>query len=342
MQPQIGMQNGHVELLAWKLRSTPQTILQIEVEVSWFQPSAPPYRVEVEGALVVVLLVIDVSEVIVVAVEPRWAQHHRTGFVHVVPLLVFLLLLVWWLFLQHFYLLRLAVLLFIQFDFFLGLLLLIYCFLGLLLLVASDVVCFGQVEDYINEFVIIGFDLFDWLAPLAKSLIQFLQTGIFQHCFRPPTVINPRELGDQRQRFRVDLGRSGIAEERFDVIAIEQNNQQQTFVLILLKHRNAVAWPTQIAHQIAGSLEQPRQEGTLEQIEFEDAGCGAEHFGGVGAADHGGWQAGEELLLDFGAVGVGIVEARFFALELLHIVFITIMSIDRIELYWLNKQINIR
>lgn len=62
----------------------------------------------------------------------------------------------------------------------------------------------------------------------------------------------------------------------------------------------------------------------------------------MGAADHGGWQAGEELLLDFGAVGVGIVEARFFALELLHIVFITIMSIDRIELYWLNKQINIR
>ena len=81
---------------------------------------------------------------------------------------------------QHFYLLRLAVLLFIQFDFFLGLLLLIYCFLGLLLLVASDVVCFGQLEDSINEFVIIGFDLFDWLAPLAKSLIQFLQTTNFE------------------------------------------------------------------------------------------------------------------------------------------------------------------
>ena len=112
---------------------------------------------------------------------------------------------------------------------------------GRFLLSINSIVGLRQLQNFIDILVVIRFSPLGWQSPSIESMIKLSQRSIFQQSIRSPRFVYLCKLWYHTYHIRINLRRLLLIQIWFNVIGIQQYQQQKLFILILLKQRNVVS-----------------------------------------------------------------------------------------------------
>lgn len=108
-------------------------------------------------------------------------------------------------------------------------------FMGNWLLIGIHIVSLRKFQYFVNQLIVIRLSFSLWQRPIAESLIDIQQHIVPQLRIWPPTFIRFCKIWDEREDFGIKLRQGVLVEVSFDVICVEEDQQQKLLILVLLE-----------------------------------------------------------------------------------------------------------
>jgi hypothetical protein len=126
--------------------------------------------------------------------------------------------------------------------------------LGRVFIVAADVVGLGEFQDLVDELVVVWAGRTEGEGPGVKGEIEVGVGGFGEGMVGPPGSVDLGEVGDKRLQVLVKSGVCLRVEEAFNIVGVEENEQEQLLVVVLLEERNGVGGRGEVAQTVLRTL----------------------------------------------------------------------------------------